>query len=73
MELPPVRPSRTLSVRVSAVLIDALAAQLPPDIPSVNAWASLLLASAIDPTRLTNPQRHEWKLAAVCPMRRGRK
>lgn len=62
-----------MSVRLPAVLIDALADQLPPDFPSVNAWVSAALHALIDVQELSADDRLRWQLTADPQARAGRK
>lgn len=71
-ELPPFRPSRPLSIRLPAVVIDALRAQKPPQHPSLNAWVSEVLHQLVDYDRLTPAQRQDWMTAAYPAPRAGR-
>jgi hypothetical protein len=72
-ELPPFRPSRPISVRLPAVVIDALAAQRPPEFPSVNAWISAAIHALIDRERLSDAQNDEWCVSADPLPRAGRR
>jgi hypothetical protein len=71
-EIPGIRPSQTLTIRLPAVLIDALAKQRPRDFPSRNAWISAVLADLIDRDKLTPEQKHEWTFCADPLPRAGR-
>jgi alpha-beta hydrolase superfamily lysophospholipase len=72
-QLPDPRPSRPLSVRLPAIVIDALAAQRPKEFSSVNAWLCSVISDLVDRDKLTRPQRWEWQLTADPMTRAGRK
>lgn len=68
----PFRPSVVLSIRVAAIVQDALKQQRPPEHPSLNAWLASIVRDLVDTDHLNAEERMEWQINAETLPRAGK-